>query len=150
LVLLPRRKSFYLILFLLLLAILTLFSLLPDPPGPKNPVPGLDKAEHFLAWGVAGFFLLPLFLPGRPGGASGGGRKALLWVIVFASLYGGAVELIQPFCGRSRELSDLAADLLGAAAGGGVFLLLDRHFRFFSVRPSDTDITGPSVPGDPD
>ena len=148
--LLPGRKSFYLILFLLLLGILTLFSLLPDPPGPKNPIPGLDKAEHFLAWGAVGFFLLPLLLRrNHPGVGSGGGR-ALLGVILFAGLYGGAVELIQPLCGRSRELADLAADLLGAVAGGGAFLLLDRRFRFFSVRPSGTDISGPPVPGDPD
>lgn len=76
---------------------------------PSTGVPhgiwGLDKIAHASAF-------LVLVLP-----------TAALWprisakVGALAVVYGGAIELIQPFAGRSAELGDLVADGIGVGLG---------------------------------
>lgn len=68
-------------------------------------VPGTDKLQHFVAFGV---FVLPvsLLLPART------------WLIfVIAVLYGGLIEIIQPHVNRYGELGDFWADAGGAVIG---------------------------------
>ncbi len=69
------------------------------------PVPGTDKLQHFVAFGV---FVLPvsLLLPART------------WLIfVIAVLYGGLIEIIQPYVNRYGELGDFWANTGGAVIG---------------------------------
>ena len=69
------------------------------------PVPGTDKLQHFIAFGV---FVLPvsLLLPAR------------FWLIfIIAVAYGGLIEIIQPYVNRYGELGDFLADAGGAAIG---------------------------------
>lgn len=79
-------------------------TLKPSEPG-GVPLFLTDKQIHFLAFAL-------LTLPygwARP--------KAAWWLVPFATLYGGAIEVFQPTFGRSAEWLDLLADGLGAFAG---------------------------------
>ncbi len=74
-------------------------------PVPAAAPPGGDKLHHILAFAA-------LVLPGaalRP--------RWALWLCLFGLAYGGVIELVQPWAGRSRELADWLADGLGAIAG---------------------------------
>lgn len=64
-----------------------------------------DKAFHAIA-----FFILVL-----PGAMVH--RWAFLWLVPLAIAFGAAIELVQPYFGRSRELGDLYADIAGIFAG---------------------------------
>lgn len=77
-------------------------------------VPGSDKIYHVLAF-VALILPCATLYP-----------KALLKVGIAAALYGGAIEVIQPHIGRSGELADFLADLLGIGFGAsfGLFFHL--------------------------
>lgn len=69
---------------------------------------GNDKLQH-----IAAFFALTL--PAacyRP--------KWLLWMAPLAAGFGGAIELLQPLVGRSRDLADWYADLIGISAAGAL------------------------------
>ncbi|MBE0453333.1 VanZ family protein [Roseovarius autotrophicus] len=89
------------ILLALIVAVLTLSS---APAGPAG-IPHLDKLAHFLAFAA---IAVPLAW-----------RHPRHWRAVALGVlaYGGAIELIQPFAGRSAEWGDLVADGLGAFAG---------------------------------
>ena len=69
------------------------------------PVPGTDKLQHFVAFGV---FVLPvcLLMPART------------WLIfAIAVLYGALIEIIQPYVNRYGEMGDFWADAGGAVIG---------------------------------
>ncbi|WP_394414257.1 VanZ family protein [Sulfitobacter sp. 1A12126] len=85
-------------------------TLIPSNAAPE--VPGGDKVHHVLAFMV---LTLPsaAFYP-----------KALLRVVLAAAFYAGLIEVIQPFAGRSGEIGDFLADLLGIAIGAIIGLLL--------------------------
>ena len=69
------------------------------------PVPGTDKIQHLFAFGV---FVLPvsLLMPSRT-----------LPIFIIAVLYGGLIEIIQPYVNRYGELGDFWADAGGAVIG---------------------------------
>jgi VanZ family protein len=104
------------------LAILVL-SLTPRVPSPD--LPHVDKVEHTIAYAALAF--LALLAAGRRGAA------VVLITIGVCSLYGGLIEIVQPFFGRDRELADWIADIGGSLAGallGALALsLLDRRAR---------------------
>lgn len=83
---------------------IALVTLSPSTGVPRG-VWGLDKIAHATAF-------LVLVLP-----------TAALWprvsakVGALAVIYGGAIELIQPFAGRSAEVGDLVADGVGVGLG---------------------------------
>ena len=54
------------------------------------------------------------------------GRYGLLPVFVGASVFGGAIELIQPSFNRSADVNDWVADVVGVALGMGLGLLYRR------------------------
>ncbi|MTJ05090.1 MAG: VanZ family protein [Sediminimonas qiaohouensis] len=84
-------------------------------PAQTIPQPGgSDKLHHMLAFGALSVPAAMLY-PGRALGV-------VLCVIVF----GGALELIQPLTGRFAEGADLIADGIGALAGVGIGLMLNR------------------------
>ena len=79
----------------------------------QNPgVPGTDKNHHLIAFAA---LALPLSFS-RP--------RLAPWVVLAAVGYGGAIEIIQPYVGRSGEVFDLMADALGAVIGGAAGVAL--------------------------
>ena len=68
-------------------------------------VPGTDKTHHLIAFAA-------LVLP-----AAILSPRMLIWVLPLAILYGGLVELIQPYTGRFGEWLDFQADVIGALLG---------------------------------
>lgn len=74
---------------------------LPPLPGP----PGGDKLAHVTAFAAIAF-PTALLAP-----------RHLVWLLPLGLAYGGVIEVIQPWFGRSRELLDLISDGLGLALG---------------------------------
>jgi hypothetical protein len=74
-------------------------------PLPDSAVPGSDKLHHILAMAALSF-PLPFAR-----------RKLVVPVVLGALLYGGAIEIIQPFVGRDAALGDFWADVAGAILG---------------------------------
>ncbi len=90
----------------LVIAVLTL------APMPSGGPPGSDKLYHALAFGALAF-PLPLVRP-----------RMAIYVFLCVLVYGGVIELIQPYFGRSAEWADFWADGLGAALGATAGALL--------------------------
>ena len=88
----------------LLALVIALLTLMPQAPGPEG-IPGFDKLAHFAAFAA---LAAPLSW-----------RDPHLWrAVALATLaYGGLIEIVQPFTGRSAEWADLLADGAGAFAG---------------------------------
>ncbi|MGY6411575.1 MAG: VanZ family protein [Alkalilacustris sp.] len=100
-----------------LIAILTLM------PGDGVPdAPGNDKLHHFVAFAT---LVMPV-VAARP--------KAVVWVAPAAILFGGAIELIQPFVGRSGEWADMLANTLGVGFGVGLGWVAHGVLRGLVVR----------------
>jgi VanZ family protein len=104
------------VLTLLLALTIAVLTLTPTVPGPEG-LPGLDKLAHALAFGL---FVLPLSIA-YPA------RWFRIWGLALA--FGGLIEIVQPFVGRSNEWADLLADGVGAACGIGLVLLYFRARR---------------------
>ena len=102
----PRHKSPYSIaqiITLLIASAILVGTLLPVSQLPE--VDGGDKAAHLIAFAL---LALPLNLAGHP-----------RWLLLNTGfvLFGGAIELIQPFVGRHAEWLDLGADMIGVVVG---------------------------------
>ena len=98
------RKYLDIPLTLIVTAVLTVAMLWPinhPPPGPD----GSDKVVHLIAFAALAF---PLARTGRIG---------LVPVFVGSSTFGGIIELIQPSFGRSADMQDWIADIVGVALG---------------------------------
>ncbi|MEQ8902407.1 MAG: VanZ family protein [Roseovarius sp.] len=96
----------------LIIAVLTL-----TPSSVQGGVPGLDKLAHFLAFGA---LAAPLAF------AYPRHWRAVALVVL---AYGGMIEIVQPFTGRSAEWADLLADGLGAFLGAWGAARLGRRRR---------------------
>ena len=94
----------------LTLTVAMLWPLEAPPPAPE----GSDKLVHLIAFAALAF---PLATTGRFG---------LLSVFIGASVYGGAIELIQPSFNRSADVNDWIADVVGVVLGIGCGLLYPR------------------------
>lgn len=111
------RKNLDIPLTLVVTAILTVAMLWPldtPPPAPD----GSDKIIHIIAFAALSF---PLSRTGRLG---------LLPVFVGASVFGGAIELIQPNFNRGADINDWVADIVGIILGvtcGLLYRRLRRH-----------------------
>ena len=70
-----------------------------SPPPPKPSPPGLlsDKAYHTIAFAALVFPSALLY------------ARSLIWVAPAALLFGGVIEVIQPYLGRSAEAADFPA-----------------------------------------
>lgn len=88
------------------LALAALIGFLTLTPIQNPGVPGSDKSHHLIGFAA---LALPLSFS-RP--------RLAPWVVLAAIAYGGAIEIIQPYVGRSGEVLDLAADAIGAVLGG--------------------------------
>ena len=98
------------IIVTLTLSVAMLWPLEAPPPAPE----GSDKLVHLAAFAALAF---PLARTGRFG---------LLPVFIGASLFGGAIELIQPSFNRSADVNDWVADMVGVILGIGLGLLYRR------------------------
>lgn len=108
---LPHRfaRPLRLSLFALAAVILLVLCLLPSRDLPDTGVG--DRFEHTAAWFVltiTGYILAP--------------NRALA-IPAFALAYGAAIEVMQGFVGRHRDIQDLVADSIGVALAVGVFFL---------------------------
>jgi VanZ family protein len=98
-----------------LIAVTITTAMLMPGTGRQPDIPGIDKVQHFLAF-------LALTFPvcaRRP--------RAVLWIVPAAIVLGGAIELIQPLTGRTREAADFVADTAGAVVGALLGLRLARR-----------------------
>ena len=96
-----KYQAIYLtILFGLIIAYGTLLPLEKLPPAP-----GSDKLKHFVAFAVF-VFPISLFKP-----------KWTWLIFLIGVLYGGAIEIIQPYVNRYREMGDFWANTIGAIIG---------------------------------
>jgi VanZ family protein len=87
----------------LLVGVAIAVATLGPPAGPI--IPGSDKLAHLVAFAALAF---PL---------SFAWPRRMLPVVLGVLCYGGLIELVQPFFGRTAEWGDLLADGLGAIAG---------------------------------
>ena len=97
---------------MLLIAFLSLYPL-PEFPDLK----GTDKTHHLIAY----FFLaLPLGL-----------KKPNYWVLYFCLfiIFGGVIEMIQPYVNRYGEWLDFFANPIGVFFGFFVGLILNNKFQ---------------------
>ena len=97
----------------LTLTVAMLWPLEAPPPAPE----GSDKLVHLIAFAALAF---PLACTGRIG---------LLPVFIGASVYGGAIVLMQPSFNRSADINDWIADIVGVVLGIGCGLLYRRIRR---------------------
>lgn len=86
-----------------ILILITVLSLTPQPHLP--PVPGTDKAHHFIAY-AALMFAVGFTKP-----------KNWLFIGLFFVAWSGCIELIQPYVNRYGEWLDLAANTGGLVCG---------------------------------
>lgn len=101
-------------------AVIGVLTLTP-PTGLEMPA-GSDKLSHLLAFAA---LAIPLSIV-----------KPRWNVALFAAClaYGAAIELVQPYVGRSREWADLVADMLGITGGLLIALLIRRNVpRLFAT-----------------
>ncbi|MFG6569472.1 VanZ family protein [Sulfitobacter sp. 1A13679] len=99
---------------------ITLLTLIPlNTP---TVLPGSDKTHHVLVF-------MSLILP-----SAAFYPDALPRVALAATFYAGLIEVIQPFVGRSGEMADFLADLLGISVGAMIGLLLHRGGGCWSVK----------------
>lgn len=87
-------------------------SLLPKPPFSATVFIGMDKIQHWIAYTVLGFLV---FLTIR-----GPGLHIIFYVglsVFSCTMYGGLIEVLQGFVGRSPEIADFFVNLFGAIAG---------------------------------
>ena len=94
----------WLVLTAALALVIGILALTPVPTMPRTDM-HWDKVLHAIAFMV-------LVLP-----TAALWPRAIAWVGLLAVIYGGAIELIQPFTGRSAELADLVADGIGVGLG---------------------------------
>ena len=80
-------------------------------------VPGGDKLHHLMGFAALMLPVTSLY------------PRWTLPMLALALGFGGAIELIQPYVGRSRELADWGADSAGAVLGTALGLMLARLFR---------------------
>ena len=116
-----RHRMSWQILRISLLTILAIgilvLSLLPEPPIDVKYLLGLDKVQHWLAYATLGCLVL-LTIQKKD-------RSLLFYytVSVFScTMYGGLIEVLQRYTGRTPDTVDFFVNLFGAAAGGVVAL----------------------------
>jgi VanZ family protein len=108
------------------LLIITGLSVMPGAQIPKIHLFSMDKLGHLLAYGVLCGLVLRAAQPNRTNW-----RSRAIWAILFASMYGILMEIIQfSFVpGRFYEYADMMANAFGALLGACLYLL-GRMFKF--------------------
>jgi hypothetical protein len=109
---LDKRKlqvpKFFDIYLTLVLALIILIGMLAPISEVATAPAGTDKIIHIVAFAALVF---PLALTKRIG---------LFPLFIYASLFGGIIEIIQPSFGRSADISDWVANNLGSFSAIGI------------------------------
>lgn len=116
------KRAAHGVLALYWLAIFTLTHVPISPPPTR--VPNADKVAHLLMYGLLALFYFAARSTIRPLVRS----DYLQGLLIFA-LYGVADELLQIPVGRTCDALDWVADIAGALAGTGLFLLVHKLRR---------------------
>ena len=115
---LNKRKlqvlRFFDIYLTIVLALIIVIGMLAPINEVTNAPAGTDKIIHFVAFAALVF---PLTLTKRIG---------LFPLFIFASLFGGIIEIIQPSFGRSADINDWFTDIFGIAFCIGITKISDR------------------------
>ena len=96
-------------------AVIAFLTLTPSPPEVGAEELLSDKAYHVIAFAALVFPCALLY------------ARSLIWVVPAALLFGGAIELIQPYVGREAEVADFLADAVGLSFGLVSGLILRRR-----------------------
>lgn len=110
-----RRSRIACLATLALALAITVLALAPLPGG--LPVAGSDKSHHLIAFAALCLpiaALEPRWLP---------------WALPAMAAFGGLIEIVQPWTGRTRDLADWQADLAGLGLGLLAGLALHRLLR---------------------
>jgi VanZ family protein len=94
------------------------FSLLPDILVQLPEFDWFDKIVHAIAYAVLGVLAFFSFVIHHKAGITRG-----ILIVLFLSMYGGMIELLQSCTGRSPDVYDLLFDVIGALAGMGSSIL---------------------------
>jgi VanZ family protein len=114
-------------------ALMMIVSSIPNLGAPPINFTYVDKVEHFIEYGILGFFLALAFIKTRP-------RPVLLVALLICAAYGIFDELHQLFIpGRFCDPFDAAADILGSAAGIYIYSLLKNRVTSLSYRRFPAD-----------
>lgn len=109
----PRIRRVLSGAFYLASALVGLLSLVPNAAVPEMPVD--DKTEHILAYAALGLL----------GGVAS--RRGIPRLVLGLGTYGAVLELLQAFSpGRSPEVADAVADIIGVCLGVGMAVVLRR------------------------
>lgn len=104
-------------LSLMIAILIAALTLTPLATPPAVNVVGIDKVYHFIAFAA---LIFPLIATDS---------RRWSWAVPLAILFGGAIELIQPFVGRDAEWLDFGADLTGVLAGAALAEILHDRIR---------------------
>ena len=99
-----KRHILALIATTILAGIIAYLTLTPPRPQTSNGLLS-DKVYHAIAFCALVFPGALLY------------RRSLIWLIPAALLFGAAIELVQPLVGRSAEMADFVADVIGVGCG---------------------------------
>lgn len=108
-------KKYWIALTAVVLAGITIFSLMPLDALPE--IPSSDKTHHFIAYTVLAF---PTAF-----------RRPYRWIFLLIAFvgYSGVIELLQPFVNRYGEWLDLLANTSGVVCGACTAALINRFFN---------------------
>ncbi len=101
----PARHRLALIATMILAATIAWLTLTPSPPTPDLQHPMSDKLYHVLGFAALVFPSALLF------------KRSLIWIVPLSVTFGAAIEIIQPYTGRSAEAMDFVANLIGIGVG---------------------------------
>ena len=114
-----QRHTLALLATALLAAVIAYLTLTPPRPAALDGLLS-DKAYHAIAFAALIFPGALLYF------------RSLIWLIPAALVFGAAIELIQPLVGRSAEVADFVADVVGTACGLALGLIV-RMWRIKSI-----------------
>ena len=102
-ILLAGIKDYWIAITLCTFISITILSLYPQASLPA--VPGTDKTHHLIAYAI---LMFPVAL-----------RKPRYWLLIgiFFILWGGSIELVQPYVNRYGDWFDLVANIGGIVCG---------------------------------
>lgn len=119
------RRRLYFALLVVWVALTFLLTSIPNP-GVRFPFRFADKAVHMVIYGVMGFLCA---LWRRESGLPVG--RAVVEALLFSAAVGAVDEVHQHWIpGRSAELLDWSADVLGGGFGAWFSVLLPSMFPF--------------------
>lgn len=111
-----RWRRAGLILGALVSAVIAYSTLMPVVR-PLPPASGLDKIAHFIGFAL---LIFPVIVTDT---------RRWFWAVPLAVAYGGLIEVIQPFVGRSGDWLDWGADISGVLAGAALAEMLHDRLR---------------------